>query len=104
MSIQINKDICIGCSRCQQVCPGTLIYKDEVKKAYIAYPSDCWGCVSCVKECPVGAISFFLGEDMGGKGATMVVRTEGHLLHWDITKIDGTVQRITVNAKESNAY
>ena len=41
---------------------------------------------------------------MGGKGATMVVRTEGHLLHWDITKIDGTVQRITVNAKESNAY
>ena len=41
---------------------------------------------------------------MGGKGATMVVTTEGHLLHWDITKVDGTVQRITVNAKESNAY
>ena len=99
MSIQINKDTCIGCGRCQQVCPGTLIYKDEAKKAYIAYPSDCWGCVSCVKECPVGAISFFLGEDMGGKGATMVVRTEGKFQQWDNKKISCTIQPNKVNEK-----
>ena len=29
MSIRINKDKCIGCGKCTQVCPGTLIALEE---------------------------------------------------------------------------
>lgn len=43
MSIRIN-DRCIGCGRCADVCPGSLI--DVIgKKAVMQYPEDCWGCV-----------------------------------------------------------
>ena len=72
MSIQINRQKCIGCGQCMQVCPGTLIEKQE-GKAVMRYPKDCWGCASCVKECPVGAIGFFLGADIGGNGSVMTV-------------------------------
>lgn len=74
MSIAINKNNCIGCGRCTVVCPGSLIKLDENKKAYIKYPKDCWGCTSCVKECPVYAIRFYLGADIGGRGS--LVHTE----------------------------
>ena len=29
MSIAINKDKCVGCRKCSQVCPGSLIKLDE---------------------------------------------------------------------------
>ena len=57
MSITIKRDVCIGCGKCRMVCPGSLLKADQDRKAYIAYPRDCWGCASCVKECPVNAIS-----------------------------------------------
>ena len=41
MSISIDQGKCIGCRRCHDVCPGTLIKKSENKKAYIKYPKDC---------------------------------------------------------------
>lgn len=103
MSIQINRDKCIGCGKCTQVCPGTLIEVQE-KKAVMQYPKDCWGCVSCVKECPVGAIEFFLGADIGGNGSIMNVTTEGDILHWNIQKMDGTVTTIDVDRRNSNKY
>lgn len=37
MSIAINKQKCVGCGRCQNVCPGSLIKIDESGKAYIKY-------------------------------------------------------------------
>lgn len=67
MSILIHKENCVGCRKCQQVCPRSLIETDAQGKAYIRYPKDCWGCVSCVKECQVKAIDFYLGADIGGK-------------------------------------
>ena len=103
MSIRINKDKCIACGRCTQVCPGTLIsLKDE--KAKMDYPRDCWGCVSCVKECPVGAIEFFLGADIGGNGSVMNVTSEGDILHWNIHKTDGSIETIDVDRRNSNQY
>lgn len=51
MSISINKEKCIGCRKCINVCPGSLLKADENNKAYIKYPKDCWGCSSCIKEC-----------------------------------------------------
>ena len=57
MSIAIDKQKCIGCGRCRNVCPGSLIKLDSDNRAYIKYPKDCWGCTSCIKECPAYAIS-----------------------------------------------
>ncbi|HAI77471.1 MAG TPA: adenylylsulfate reductase, partial [Ruminococcus sp.] len=55
MSIAINQNACIGCGKCHDVCPGTLIHLNADRKAFIKYPKDCWGCTSCLKECPVHA-------------------------------------------------
>lgn len=103
MSIRINKEKCIGCGKCTQVCPGTLIDLED-KKSVMKYPKDCWGCASCVKECPVGAIDFFLGADMGGNGSVMNVTTDGCILHWNITKQDGTTTVLDVDRRNSNKY
>lgn len=103
MSIRINPEKCIGCSKCANVCPGSLIELSE-RKAYMRYPKDCWGCVSCVKECPKGAIDFFLGADIGGNGSTMHVVSEGDLLQWKIHKYDGTEKVIEINRKNANKY
>lgn len=102
MSIRINSEKCIGCGRCSEVCPGSLI---EVSgKAYMKYPKDCWGCVSCVKECPAAAIDFFLGADIGGRGSTLNVTAEGNILHWTIHKYNGETQVIDVDRRNSNQY
>ncbi len=103
MSIRINEEKCIGCFKCISVCPGDLI-KEQNGKAFIKYPRDCWGCVSCVKECQVRAIDFYLGADIGGKGGIMNVSYEGDVLRWNITKSDGTIKAIDVNRKNSNKY
>ena len=104
MSIAINQSRCVGCGRCSQVCPGTLIGMDSDGKACMLYPKDCWGCASCIKECPFEAISYYLGADIGGMGSQMTVHTEGDLLHWRIKKTDGTIETIVVNKKDSNKY
>ena len=103
MSIRINKERCVGCEKCSKVCPGTLI-TIENKKAKMAYPRDCWGCVSCVKECAFGAIEFFLGADIGGNGSSLNVINEGNFMHWNIKKPDGTLQTIDVDRRSSNKY
>ena len=104
MSIAINQSRCVGCGRCSQVCPGTLIGMDSDGKACMLYPKDCWGCASCIKECPFEAISYYLGADIGGMGSQMTVHTEGDLLPWRIKKTDGTIETIVVNKKDSNKY
>ena len=79
MSIAIDSMKCRGCKKCTVVCPGSLIELNEEKKAYIRYPKDCWGCASCLKECAFGAISFYLGADIGGMGGKMTVSSKGDL-------------------------
>ena len=76
----------------------------ENKKAVMKYPKNCWGCVSCVKECKAGAIDFFLGADIGGNGSIMNVKSEGDILHWIITKTDGSTSVIDVDRRNSNKY
>ncbi len=104
MSIKINKDKCLGCGKCKEICPGNLIYIDKNKKAFIKYPKDCWGCTSCVKECPVHAVDFYLGADIGGMGSLMHTEKNGDILSWIIKKSDGETTRIDINTKESNKY
>ncbi len=104
MSIRINKDECIGCGKCQQVCPGSLIKIGDDNKAYIKYPKDCWGCTSCIKECPVDALRFYLGADIGGKGSSLYTQKRGDILKWIVVKFDGSRIITDINTKESNKY
>jgi len=87
-----------------QVCPGSLIKLTEDKKAYIKYPKDRWGCSSCLKECSFGAISFYLGADIGGMGSKLLTNIEGDIVHWQIEKTNGDLSVIDVNRKDSNQY
>ena len=108
MSIIIDQSKCIGCRRCHDVCPGTLIKINEDKKAFIKYPKDCWGCTSCIKECPVHGISFMLGEDIGGKGCKVhtekVKGEKNDIVRWIFELNDGSVKTIDIDPKESNKY
>lgn len=104
MSIRIDKDKCSGCSKCTKVCPGSLIYQDENRKAYIKYEEECWGCTACLKECNFRAIEYFLGKDIGGAGGTMVTVKEGEFWQWEITDHRGKVHKVRINTKESNSY
>jgi adenylylsulfate reductase subunit B len=104
MSIKIENEKCTGCGKCLNVCPGNLLYRDSLGKAYNKYPQDCWGCTACLKECQAGAIRYYLGADIGGKGTTLYTKKEKHLLHWHIIKTNGEEQIITINGRESNKY
>lgn len=103
MSISINKEKCIACGKCLQVCPGNLLYPDEMKKVDIRYPKDCWGCAACLKECSTGAIKYSLGADIGGKGTFLYTKNEKDTLSWFIVKDSGT-EKITISKKDSNKY
>ncbi|MCL2100293.1 MAG: ferredoxin family protein [Fibromonadales bacterium] len=103
MSIEIRHDLCTACGRCSLICPGSLI-KFKEKKAVIPHPERCWGCASCIKECPSEAIALFLGRDIGGLGGRMTVRREGSLLHWTVTMPDSSSQTVTINSRDANKY
>ena len=60
MSIAINKEKCVSCKKCTLACPGNLIKIGDDLKAFIKYPTDCWGCCSCIKECGTSAIALYL--------------------------------------------
>lgn len=104
MSIVIDREKCKACGKCEKVCPGTLIGKDEAGKACMKYPKDCWGCSSCIKECPFGAIALYLGADMGGMGSKMTVLEKDEKLYWNVEKTDGSKESIVIDKKESNKY
>lgn len=104
MSIAIHKEKCIGCKKCLTVCPGSLIKYDVNHKAFMKYEKDCWGCCSCIKECMAGAISFYLGADIGGRGSKLTIKTEGDIVHWSIEEMNQTIHTITINKKDSNKY
>ncbi|MBQ8920624.1 MAG: ferredoxin family protein [Oscillospiraceae bacterium] len=104
MSIRIDAAACIGCGRCTEICPGSLILRGADGKARLRDVRDCWGCTSCLKECPVHAIRFYLGADIGGRGSELHTEQQGNILHWIIDLPDGTRRDIPVNQKESNRY
>lgn len=104
MSIHIDEGLCRGCGQCVEVCPGNLIKRDPRGKALLRRPKDCWGCVSCLKACAFGAISFRLGAELGGMGSSMRTREDGALRHWSITRPDGTQTVITVDTRDANKY
>lgn len=104
MSIVINKNKCVSCGKCREACPGNLIKLDDDNKAYIKAPNHCWGCASCIKECGVNAIEYYLGADIGGIGSKMRTKISGDIIYWIIEKNNGEEVIIEVNKKNANAY
>lgn len=104
MSIQIDQNKCISCGRCSDVCPGNLIARDTAKKIFMKYPSECWGCTACLKECPTGAIKYYLGADIGGQGGYLYTKNNSEDIDWYVVNPDSTQHHIKINKKESNKY
>ena len=59
-TLQLQKEICIGCGRCLEVCPHQ-VFVLHGKKAVIARRDDCMECGACQLNCPVTAISVAAG-------------------------------------------
>jgi heterodisulfide reductase subunit A len=55
----IDKDICIGCQICVNLCPFAAIHmvKDGKKKKAETIAASCKGCGICASRCPTFAIS-----------------------------------------------
>jgi adenylylsulfate reductase subunit B len=104
MSIRIDKEKCRHCGQCVEVCPGNLIHTDDQGRAYLRHPEECWGCTSCLKQCAFGAIAFYLGADIGGRGSTMYTKRQGDLCHWIIQSPGQEPLTITVDRTQSNQY
>ena len=104
MSIRIDTNRCTGCGLCIEICPGNLIKPGPSGKAYLKRPEECWGCASCLKECRFGALSYYLGADMGGDGAEMRVEFDGPLSRWIIRRPGEEAVVITVDRRKSNSY
>ena len=104
MSILTDKTKCTGCSCCAGICPGNLICMDDSGKAYLRRPFDCWSCMACIKECPVGAISFVLSPEMGGKSGQIFVNRDSHRTEWIIDRTDGPSIAIITDTREANSY
>ncbi len=55
-NVIVDRDKCIGCDICVQVCPMGILAMDKEKKAYMKY-NECWYCLPCEVDCPVDAIT-----------------------------------------------
>ncbi|HWJ03944.1 MAG TPA: ferredoxin family protein [Verrucomicrobiae bacterium] len=95
MSVYINRSLCNGCgtlqeSRCSEVCPGDLLYRDSENKCAVRDPWDCWDCASCIKECPRQAIEIRLPVQLGGRGSALKARSLGGRIVWKLVKPNGS--------------
>ena len=53
----INKEKCINCMTCVNICGMDVFGPVEAKEAKVMYPEECWHCRACAIDCPVGAIT-----------------------------------------------
>jgi heterodisulfide reductase subunit A len=64
---EVNETLCIGCGKCEEVCPYQAVELREIEKSFEditiiikkSYVNSalCKGCGTCGATCPVGAIS-----------------------------------------------
>ena len=54
----IDKEKCIDCGICVDVCPQDVYFGSKERETpVVSYPEECWHCDACVLECPVeGAV------------------------------------------------
>jgi NAD-dependent dihydropyrimidine dehydrogenase PreA subunit len=54
-SLVLDKDKCIGCSLCTEVCPHS-VFEMRNHKAHLVDFNACMECGACVTNCPTAAI------------------------------------------------
>jgi ferredoxin len=60
MNVRVNRDTCIGCGTCQEICPAVFHLNETIGKAEVIDPDACEyvGCCEAAEEnCPVAAIT-----------------------------------------------
>jgi NAD-dependent dihydropyrimidine dehydrogenase PreA subunit len=68
MRIEVDKERCIGCGTCQEICPkGPRIWKIKDGKAEAGNLQYCHVCTICASKCPVGAIHVIRDGQNGEK-------------------------------------
>lgn len=56
-TIKIEKESCIKCGKCAQVCPSGIMVKDQSSKEInLIHPEHCIGCGHCVDVCPSDSV------------------------------------------------
>lgn len=54
----IEKEKCVFCTVCAEICPLNVLKADKEKKEIVVrYPEECWHCRACVVDCPKEAVS-----------------------------------------------
>lgn len=57
MTIHIEKESCIKCGKCVQVCPSEIMVRDEAaKEIALVHIDRCIGCGHCVDVCPTDSV------------------------------------------------
>ncbi|PIS29037.1 ferredoxin [Candidatus Saganbacteria bacterium CG08_land_8_20_14_0_20_45_16] len=56
VTLKLDKDKCLGCSMCVNVCPHA-VFEMRNKKAEIIDRDSCMECGACAKNCPTQAIT-----------------------------------------------
>jgi adenylylsulfate reductase subunit B len=104
MSVIIDTGRCICCGACAEICPGNLIRIRQGEAAFLPHPEECWGCASCLKACRAGAITYYLGADIGGRGGRMRVAQEGRFSRWIITLPDMPLARAASRRNRGDGF
>jgi NAD-dependent dihydropyrimidine dehydrogenase PreA subunit len=60
VTLKLSQEMCIGCSKCQEVCPHQ-VFRITERKAHIVDLHACLECGACTTNCPVDAISVDAG-------------------------------------------
>ena len=63
ISEKVDRDACIGCKKCEKVCPSSaILVSNEDKKAFIT-TALCHQCTNCEQVCPTHAIRYRKSTD-----------------------------------------
>ncbi len=107
MSIFIDENVCNGCGKaeetlCERICPGDLLFRNEMHKAEIRSQADCWTCGACMKACPVQAIDLKLPTQILKSNVSLRAKCTKHHTAWEIRNGNGIKEEIVIPATTWN--